>query len=621
MITRFLRRLSVRQRIFGGFIILILLTASSLPLIVFDHNSLTDQLRQIVDVDVQANRLLLSAAVRVASSRANLLRYLRDAVPSPYEALDDVDRALESLGQAQQLLDDPKQQQRVSQLLDGLNEYKGLIDAIRLARVAGEISQVVALEFQSQRLGNDISVQIERVVEQSQQRLETTNATLTAESQQRLGLIIGGMAVAVAAALILAFVVERSISRPVADLRAGAEAFAAGNLQVSIPADGEDELSLLAQTFNRMSVELSRSYTELEQKVADRTRDLGRRSAYLQAAAEVSRAATAILDADTLIAQSVDIIRERFDLYYVGLFQVDELGEWAVLRAGSGEAGRIMLAEQHRIRVGVGMIGWSIAHAEARVASQAETDVVRLSNPYLPETRSEVALPLRSRGKVLGALSVQDVTPDAFDEARILALQTMADQIAVALDNARLFAATQTALEAERRIYGELTQQAWQQLLRERHAMHYRADVQGNVWAVTGHRMGLGDQDGDPATVALPVKIRDAVIGAVRFHKPAAGADWTAEELTLLETLMDQLGVALESGRLYHDTQLRAARERLIGEVTGRMRESLALETVLRTSASEIRRALGLEELLVRLALPEQAAGAAEGVDAEGGSP
>lgn len=616
--TRFLRRLSVRQRIFGGFIILIVVMAASLPLIIFDHISLTAQLQQIVDVDVQANRLLLSAAVRVAASRANLLRYLRDTVPGPYEALDDVVRALEALEEAQALLDDPRQQQRVQQLREGLRTYEALILEIRQARVAGDATQVVTLEFQAQRLSNDISVQIERVVTQSQRRLEVANAAVRAESQRRLNVIIGSMLGVILASLLLAAVVERSISRPVAELRAGAEAFALGDFQVSIPAIGEDELSLLARTFNRMAVEISHSYSEMEAQVNARTRDLERRTAYLQAGAEVSRATAAILDINMLTAESVEIIRERFGLYYVGLFLVDEAGEWAELRAGTGPAGRAMLAAHHRMRVGEGMIGWSIANVNARVASQAEADAVRLSNPYLPETRSEAALPLRSRGKVLGALSVQDVLPNAFDAARLLALQTMADQIAVALDNAHLFAEAQASLEAERRAYGALSQQAWRQLLRERRMLHYGADVKGNLREATAPE----NQDGalmlrevgrlgqvvqvDAATVALPVKVRDAVVGVMRVHKSDANAIWTPEELALLETLMDQLGVALEGARLYHDTQLRAVRERLIGEVTARMRESLLLETVLKTSAHEIRQALNLEDVVVRLMPPQQ---------------
>ncbi len=594
---RFLRRLSVRQRIFGGFAVLILLMASSLPLMAFNYQDLTAYLERRVNVDAQANRLLLSAAVRVASSRANLLRYLRDTVPSPYEALDDIDRALAALAQAQELLTDPQQRERIAQLRVGLNEYRELIDEIQLARGAGDAARVSSLEFESQRLGNDISVQIERVVELSQQQLAATNTALMSEAQQRLGWILGGLALTVGVALLLAVVVERSISRPVIDLRGGAEAFAAGNLDVTIPTEGQDELSLLAQTFNEMSAELSRAYRDLQQQVAERTFDLERRTRYLQAGGDVSRAAATILEPEALMSEVVELIRERFNLYYVGLFQMDDPGEWAVLRAGTGEAGRAMLSQHHQIRAGEGMIGWAVAHNTARVASQAEADAVRVSNPNLPETRSEAALPLRSRGQVVGALSVQDRAAGAFDEVMLTALQAMADQVAVALDNARLFAEAQAALDAERRAYGDISQRAWQEFLREYRTLRYIGDERGNVRAVSAQETGLDDQ----ATMSVPVKVREGVIGMARFHKPGVGAEWTDEERALLGTLIDQLGVALESARLYEDTQRRAARERVIGTVTSRMRETLELETVLKTAVREMREALGMARVEVRL--------------------
>jgi GAF domain-containing protein len=162
----------------------------------------------------------------------------------------------------------------------------------------------------------------------------------------------------------------------------------------------------------------------------------------------VGQTATSYLEAEALIQQVTDLIKDQFGLYYVGLFVVDERNEWAELRAGTGEAGQKMLAREHRLRVGDGMIGWSIANAQARVALDTGTDAVRFDNPDLPDTRSEAAIPMRSRGRVLGALSVQSTKGAAFDQDTIVVLQTMADQVAVAVDNARLFAAAQEALEA-----------------------------------------------------------------------------------------------------------------------------------------------------------------------------
>ncbi|MCP4515065.1 MAG: HAMP domain-containing protein, partial [Delftia sp.] len=262
----------------------------------------------------------------------------------------------------------------------------------------------------------------------------------------------------------LGFVFRRSVSRPILRLTNVAESIIAGDLQAQAPVESGDEVGRLARTFNEMTEQLRSTLQNLEQ----RTRDIERRSRYLEASANVAQAATSILDTEQLIHDVVELIVDRFELYYVGLFLVDVQGEWAVLQAGTGDAGLAMMARGHRLRVGEGMIGWSIANAQPRVAREAEKDAVRQVMAELPDTRSEAAIPLRSRERVLGALTVQHTIPDAFDPDSLAVLQTMADQLAVTLDNARLLAASQAALEAERRAYGELSREAWVQLSRER---------------------------------------------------------------------------------------------------------------------------------------------------------
>jgi GAF domain-containing protein len=341
-----------------------------------------------------------------------------------------------------------------------------------------------------------------------------------------------------------------------------------------------------------------------------RTHELERRSAYLQGSAEVGRTATTVLQTEQLVRQVVELIRDRFGLYYVGLFLLNESGEWAVLRAGTGDAGREMLARGHRIRVGEGMIGWSIAHAQARVALDAGVDAVRLATPELPDTRSEAALPLRSRDQVLGALTVQSDQSGAFDKDTIVVLQTMADQVAIALDNARLFSESQAALEATRRVYGELSREVWAELIHAQPNLGFIKNEYGvfpvrEVWrpemrtALQTKETATGE-DG-VASLAMPIKVRGQVIGVINACKPEGAGEWTPEQTTLLETMTEQLGVALESARLYQDAQRRAARERLVGDVTARMRETLDLETVLKTATREIGEVLGLAALDVRL--------------------
>jgi PAS domain S-box-containing protein len=170
--------------------------------------------------------------------------------------------------------------------------------------------------------------------------------------------------------------------------------------------------------------------------------DLKRRSRQLQTAAEVSHAAGSILDPETLIWQLVNLALERFDLYYAGLFLVDENREWAVLRAGTGEAGQKMLDQGHKLRVGGdSMVGQCVAKRHACIALDVGAEPVRFANPLLPETRSELALPLVSHGETIGALTIQSAQEAAFSPEEITVLQTMADQLANAIANAQLYKA------------------------------------------------------------------------------------------------------------------------------------------------------------------------------------
>ena len=348
------------------------------------------------------------------------------------------------------------------------------------------------------------------------------------------------------------------------------------------------------------------------------------RALQFQTVTQVSRATSSILDLDKLIQQVVNVIQEQFGLYYVGLFLTEQTGEptgepgqWATLRAGTGEAGRLMMDQGHRLEISdASMVGWAISHKQARIAldvGHAE-QVVRFSNPLLPATRSEIALPLISRGEVIGALDVQSAQPEAFSDEDVAVLQTMADQVALAIGNARLFQQVQASLEAERRAYGELSRQAWQQLLQTRSGLSFVCDERGLAPArdaLEPHmqeaaRMGAPVlAKDDQGAVALPIKVRDQVIGVIDARKPERG-DWTKEQIALLETLTEQLGVALESARLYQDTRRRAAQERLIGEVTARMRESLDIDQVLQTAAHQVGQALGAHEVNIRLTIAEK---------------
>jgi PAS domain S-box-containing protein len=187
------------------------------------------------------------------------------------------------------------------------------------------------------------------------------------------------------------------------------------------------------------------------------TEELEQRTEQLVVAAQVSRTATDILDPDELSQHVVDLVRERFSLYYVGLFLVDETGKMAVLHAGTGGAGRQMLRQHHRLQIGeTSMVGWCIQHRQARIALDVGDEAVHFDNPLLPESRSEVALPLISRGECIGALTFQSIAGAAFTIEDITVLQSMADLLANAINNARLYDQLQRELRVRKQAEEEV---------------------------------------------------------------------------------------------------------------------------------------------------------------------
>jgi GAF domain-containing protein len=356
----------------------------------------------------------------------------------------------------------------------------------------------------------------------------------------------------------------------------------------------------------------------LEVRVAERTEDLRRRSNYLQAAAQVAYSAGQLLDADRLVDETVDLIREAFELYYVGFFEIDSTGEWALLRAGTGEAGEKMLARGHKIKVGEGMVGWTIEHGESRFAQHAEEDRIRILAPELPETRAEAALPLRARDRVLGALTIQSREPDFFDEATVTVLQTMADLLAIALNNAELYEESQQAVAAVRRAYGDVASDAWAEIVRTRGTWGYRyrdgaVQPSNGNWssatskALQGNELiqDLGDQ---ASAVAIPLRVGGQVIGAISYQRPVEDGEWAEEDVTLLGALTDQLSQALDSARLLQETRQQAAREQRLNDISVSVSNSVDIEGMLRAAIQELGQLPGVLEASVHLDVPQSVA-------------
>ncbi|MEA3310183.1 MAG: GAF domain-containing protein [Chloroflexota bacterium] len=359
------------------------------------------------------------------------------------------------------------------------------------------------------------------------------------------------------------------------------------------------------QQSRHLTWELEIRSEQLERWVAERTADLERRSMQLETAAQVAREAASIHDVRQLLPEAVNLISTRFGFYHAGIFLIDSLGEYAELRAASSPGGQKMLERGHRLRVGqTGVVGYVAGQGESRIARDVGEDAAYFDNPDLSQTRSEIALPLRTQARVIGVLDVQSTQLDAFSEEDVQVLQTLADQLSLVLANAQLFQQVEERLTAERRSYGELSREEWQEWMQGQKTLGYIRNRQGlsptgnlervRMMEAAQQRTLVVDSE-DEGALALPISVHDHLIGVIDVRKFKQGGAWSAAERAALTRLGEQLGMALDSARLHQETRQRAEREELIGDITARMRASTAVSQVLQTTAREIGRAMGAE--------------------------
>ncbi len=416
---------------------------------------------------------------------------------------------------------------------------------------------------------------------------------------RRVLLVVPLVTVAVILAAAFAAVVAlRGVVTGVRLLSDSAGRLAAGRLEERIPIQGLEEFRFLARTFNEMAAELQQLYTGLERLVAQRTADLARRTAQLEAAAIVARHAAEIRDLDALLDETVRLISDRFGFYHAGIFLIDDAGEYAVLRAASSEGGQRMLARGHRLAVGrVGIVGYVAGTGKPRIALDVGADAVFFDNPDLPLTRSEMAVPLKVGERVIGVLDVQSVEPEAFTGEDVAVLQTMADQIALAIENARLLEESRRALEELERLYGERAREAWRMMASSRPTVYRYTGV--DVEPLPAPVAPAGDEDG--RQLAVPIRFRGEAIGSVLLRRTEEQPPWSPEERQLAEEIGEQIALALENARLLEETRRHAERDHRIAEITARVRASMDPETILRTAVQELGAVLGVDRAIVRV--------------------
>jgi GAF domain-containing protein len=366
-----------------------------------------------------------------------------------------------------------------------------------------------------------------------------------------------------------------------------------------------------------LTQKLEDEQASLERRVEERSTALKQRVAQFEIASQIAREISGETNLERLFANSVNLIRERFSFYHVGVFVNDDRKEYAVLRAATGEAGRVMLERGHRLKIGeVGIVGYVINHGEARIVFDLASDVVHYKNPLLPETRSEMALPLRSGVATIGALDVQSVLENAFSQDDVSILQIIADQLAIAIEKTRLVNDLQHSVNELEAVHQSTTQKAWKTHLkntRQKVAYRYRESQLENQVVETEHsleaenkgqsvltNLPAGDGSGKMVTVlAVPIKLRNQVLGVVDIQ--FEGANVSPDLISLIEGTVNRLAVSLENARLLEEIRGRAERERMVSEISSKVRSASDVDSVLRIAAQEIGKSLGVSEVMVQL--------------------
>ncbi len=327
---------------------------------------------------------------------------------------------------------------------------------------------------------------------------------------------------------------------------------------------------VLSNVMKSAAALVARRRSFLEQEKARRASE--QRAIQLETAADVARAASSILELDELLPRAVELIRERFSLYYVGLFLVDASGQHAVLEAGTGVAGREMLASHHKFNVGgESMIGACVATGQPQLPERVEDASVRYVNPLLPETQSEIALPLQHRGQVIGAMTVQSTMPNYFSQEDIIVLQTVADQLANAITNARLYADAQARLDELQRLQQRYAVDTWQDYVNETDVAGYTYDLSHlspldafiESLEFAGDNPVTQEGAGDArASLRAPLELRGESVGLLSFEDPETQRDWSDDDVALLNSVREQIALALENRMLFDQSQRALAETR-----------------------------------------------------------
>jgi GAF domain-containing protein len=406
----------------------------------------------------------------------------------------------------------------------------------------------------------------------------------------------------------------------------------------------QEQVMELDRRLTRLVDEREALIDHMKDASARKEQDLQRSLLQLRAAAQIAAQANAASVArlstqpgkensspvSDLLNQVAHLISEQFNYYHVGIFLTGETGErlvnqqfaatregdvwsnYAILVASNSPGGQRMLQHGHRLRIGFtggqGIVGYVAAQGQPRIALDVGMEAVYFDNPELPDTRSEMALPMKIAGKTIGVLDIQSTQAAAFKGEEITVMSLIADSLSSAIENARLVSDLQESLEEVRSLNQQNVQQTWEQALIQKGDLEYTTGAQQP--AVENQPVGSAPKE-QVRKLAVPIRLRDQVIGEISLEAGPreqaasglilAGEDWLPEELVLVEAVADQAALALENARLLAETRQRAERERITSSIAAKVWTFSDVDTILRTALQELGENLQASQGLIQL--------------------
>ncbi len=475
--------------------------------------------------------------------------------------------------------------------VSAINDFVSLIET-RI--INAEIISIPASDFDGR--ANKALTANAAFYDAASQALEAGIQGRIARQTNQLIFSLSSAVISIALVFAVGLLLMLAISRPLSILHQAAQRLAAGDLATRVEVAGEDEVGQVGAAFNNMAERLEKTLEGLEQRGVE----LNRRSTQLESAALVAQASAEIRDLKKLLENVVQQITERFNFYHAGIFLTDVNAQFVVLQAASSEGGKKMIERGHRLEIGrQGIVGFAAYQKRPRIAQDVGADAVFFNNPDLPETHSEVALPLIAQDQLIGILDIQSLERNAFTDEDIHTLQTMADQIALAIENTRLFDESRSAIEELQQLTSESTLRLWKERLGEQSKGFAYSSLGISPFSQAKEDSESSQAESREHVIKFPIALRGQQIGILSLKRKSSESAWTEAEQEMASKIAAQVALAIENARLLEDSQRRAEKESTISDITAKIRKTNDPNEMISVAINELKHALNIKDVRI----------------------